>query len=113
MAKANKYAQAAFEVLTEMGGGPVRSKELSDAVHASGKVEESKYSYHYILKGCKDDPRFDTSVRGRIGLAEPAPVEDEVEVSDTPAENFGAENEEPNENMLPPADQVSAWGKPF
>jgi len=109
MAKVNKYAEAAFETLTELGGGPVRSKELADAVHKSGRVEESKYSYHYILKACKDDSRFDTSTRGRVAFA--TAVEKVEEISDTPAENLAEVVEEvPVSEPLGEPQEVKTWG---
>lgn len=131
MVKANKYAQAAFEVLTEMGGGePIRSGDLVKQVYEKTDIEEGKYTYHYILKACKEDSRFDTSQRGRIGLAAEGAVgvdtsmEEEVseeytteevdEVLDTPGQNFLAgEDQTPSTQEIGEASPVSSWGKSF
>jgi hypothetical protein len=86
MAKKNKvYADAVKSVLTELGGGPIRSQDLVKAVLERGIVEDGKYVYHYLLKAARDNSdTFDTSKRGFIALNTGAPaavaVEDSEEV---------------------------------
>ena len=67
----NKYAVAAKVALEEVGGGPLRSKQLFDLMVEKGMIPNEKNVYNYVLKACKESPDFDTSARGRIGLAKP------------------------------------------
>lgn len=115
MAKSNKYADAAFEVLSEMGGGPVRSKELVEAVQEKGDLPDTKYFYHYVLKACKEDERFDTSERGRIGLA----LQDMVGGIVGTASPLPGETEETSETSevgacsLPAPERITRFGAEF
>lgn len=62
------YAEAIRTVLAEFNGGPVRSKDLVDAILAKGLVPNGKYAYNSILKVARDSNEFETT-HGKVSLA--------------------------------------------
>jgi hypothetical protein len=80
MSRNSKYIDAAVEVLQELGGGPVASKVLIDAIVDKGLLPNRKYLYHNVLKRVRESNLFDTSKRGYVSLVQPqeqpAPVEE-------------------------------------
>lgn len=69
MARESKYVTAAAQVLDELGGGPVPSKTLIDAIVEKGLLEDRKYLYHNVLRKVRESDLFDTSKRGFVSLA--------------------------------------------
>ena len=65
----SKYVQAATTVLEEVGGGPIRSKELVAKIVEKGLLEDRPHLYHNILHRVREDEAFDTSKRGYVSLA--------------------------------------------
>jgi len=89
MPRSSKYVEAAREVLTELGGGPVPSRTLIDAIVEKGLLEPRKYLYHNVLRKVRESDEFDTSQRGFVALAgdgarAPAAAT-EVPVADVPS----------------------------
>ncbi len=66
-AKSN-YIEAAIAVLTELGGGPISSKDLVKATQERGLIGTTQYVYHNFLRKLRDSNLFDTSARGQISL---------------------------------------------
>lgn len=69
MSRNSKYEQVVVDVLTELGGGPVPSRTLVQAIVDKGLLEDRKYLYHNVLNRVRRSPLFDTSVRGMVSLA--------------------------------------------
>jgi len=65
----SKYVQAATTVLEEIGGGPIRSKELVAKIVEKGLLKDRPHRYHNILHRVREDEAFDTSKRGYVSLA--------------------------------------------
>lgn len=92
------YIEAALTVLQELGGGPISTKTLVAAAHEHELIGDGKWVYHNLARCVRNSDLFDTSVRGRISLAEKpttpgamdvpaepvAPVEEAVEEAPTP-----------------------------
>jgi len=73
----SNYIEAALEVLTELGGGPLSSKDLVKIVQERGLVNsERKYVYHNFLRKVRESDLFDTSVRGQVSLSKESLVEE-------------------------------------
>ena len=69
MARArSNYIEAGITVLTELGGGPISSKDLVKATQERGLIGTTQYVYHNFLRKLRDSNLFDTSVRGLISL---------------------------------------------
>jgi hypothetical protein len=66
-AKSN-YIEAAIQVLTELGGGPLSSKDLVKAAQERGLIGTTQYVYHNFLRKVRESNLFDTSIRGQIVL---------------------------------------------
>jgi hypothetical protein len=64
----SNYIEAAFQILTELGGGPLSSKDLVKIAQERGLVGTTTYVYHNFLRKVRDSSLFDTSVRGQISL---------------------------------------------
>lgn len=62
------YIDAAVQVLTELGGGPISSKDLVKAAQERGLIGTTQYVYHNFLRKVRDNAQFDTSIRGQISL---------------------------------------------
>ncbi len=62
------YIDAAIKVLTELGGGPISSKDLHKATEERGLIGTTKYVYHNFLRKVRGSELFDTSIRGQISL---------------------------------------------
>lgn len=96
----SNYVEAARTVLTELGGGPMPSRDLVAAAQERGLLPEGKWTYHNFLRKIRESGEFDTSVRGEValmGAAAAAPVAPEAEVpAPMPAEQ---EVEFVNENL--------------
>ena len=72
----SNYISAAREVLEELGGGPMASKDLVAAAQERGLVGEGKWVYHNFLRKIRESSEFDTSQRGKVALAQTsAPAE--------------------------------------
>lgn len=94
----SNYAVAARKVLTELGGGPIPSRDLVAAARERGLLPEGKWVYHNFLRKLRESDEFDTSVRGEISFAGVVPVAPqpmpEAEVpAPMPAEEEGFVNE--------------------
>lgn len=84
MARArSNYIDAAVQVLEELGGGPLSSKDLVKAAQERGLIGTTQYVYHNFLRKVRESDLFDTSVRGQVSLTAPGsgPIAEE-----TPAE---------------------------
>ena len=88
MARNSKYVDAAFQVLEELGGGPVPSKTLIDAIVEKGLLEDRKYLYHNVLRKVRESGLFDTSKRGFVSLT---PETDEASSEKVTAEQVVVE----------------------
>lgn len=78
----SNYVEAARTVLTELGGGPISSKDLVAAAQERGLISgEKKWIYHNFLRKIRESEEFDTSRRGYVSLAA-APAE--VPVAEAP-----------------------------
>jgi hypothetical protein len=64
----SNYIEAAFQILTELGGGPLSSKDLVKIAQERGLVGTTTYVYHNFLRKVRDSSLFDTSIRGQISL---------------------------------------------
>lgn len=64
----SNYIEAALQILTELGGGPLSSKDLVKIAQERGLVGTTTYVYHNFLRKVRDSSLFDTSVRGQISL---------------------------------------------
>lgn len=71
MARNSKYIDAALAVLQELGGGPIESKILIQAIVDKGLLPNRKYLYHNVLRKIRESNLFDTSTRGAVSLAQP------------------------------------------
>ena len=110
MPKNSKYVDAAFQVLDELGGGPVSSNTLIRKIVEKGLLEDRKYLYHNVLRKVRESDLFDTSKRGFVSLtpetvsegeANEQVVAETLEVSDA----FETETEE-----VPAAESLSGPG---
>lgn len=70
----SNYIEAARQVLTELGGGPMASRDLVAAAQERGLVGEGKWVYHNFLRKIRESDEFDTSVRGQVSLFDGAPA---------------------------------------
>ncbi len=81
-AKSN-YIEAGLQVLTELGGGPIRSKDLVRAAEERGLIGTTPYVYHNFLRKLRESDMFDTSTRGHVSLAPGSgPVAEEIPGTD-------------------------------
>jgi hypothetical protein len=62
------YEEAGLQVLEELGGGPISSKDLVAAAQERGLLPEGKFTYHNFLRRVRLSEKFDTSQRGYISL---------------------------------------------
>ena len=69
MARQSKYVEVAVQVLTELGGGPIPSRTLIDAIVDKGLLPQREYLYHNVLRKVRESDLFDTSKRGYVSLA--------------------------------------------
>lgn len=102
MPRSSKYVEAAREVLTELGGGPVPSRTLIDAIVEKGLLEPRKYLYHNVLRKVRESDEFDTSQRGFVALAGGGTKTPAAEMSDEPA----AATEVPVAGVPSPSPQI-------
>jgi hypothetical protein len=65
----SNYIEAARQVLGELGGGPVASRDLVAAAQERGLVGNGKWVYHNFLRKIRETDEFDTSKRGYVALA--------------------------------------------
>ena len=63
------YVEAAREVLDELGGGPISSRDLVAAAQERGLVGNGTWVYHNFLRKIREDEKFDTSKRGYVALS--------------------------------------------
>jgi hypothetical protein len=70
----SKYLKAAYLALEALGGGPITSGTLINAIVENNLLENRKCLYHNVLRRVRQSELFDTSTRGWVSLA-PAPVE--------------------------------------
>jgi hypothetical protein len=75
----SNYIEAALQILTELGGGPLSSKDLVKIAQERGLIGTTQYVYHNFLRKVRDSSLFDTSVRGQIGLVPEGTVEEVAE----------------------------------
>lgn len=77
----SNYIEAARAVLSELGGGPISSRDLVSAAQERGLVGDGKWVYHNFLRKVRESREFNTSERGFVSLAgtenlgTPAPVQ--------------------------------------
>lgn len=64
----SNYIEAGITVLTELGGGPISSKDLVKATQERGLIGTTQYVYHNFLRKLRDSNLFDTSIRGQVSL---------------------------------------------
>lgn len=75
----SNYNEIAQQVLTELGGGPLASRDLVAAAQERGLLGDGKWVYHNFLRELRSSANFDTSVRGQVSLfAEGAAAKQEV-----------------------------------
>jgi len=75
----SNYIEAAMTILTELGGGPISSKDLVKIAQERGLVGTTTYVYHNMLRKIRESNLFDTAERGQVSLASAAtPVVEEV-----------------------------------
>lgn len=95
----SNYLAAAKEVLNELGGGPIASRDLVAAAQERGLIGDGKWVYHNMLRRIRESDEFDTSRRGYVALAgdtaPPVTEEPTVEVAKptNPAPTFEADEE--------------------
>lgn len=123
----SKYVEAAQAALKELGGGPIPSSVLIDAIVESKLLPPREYLYHNVLRRVRQSELFDTSVRGQVALAavpaeqvEPpaeqaeAPVEEAelLVVDKLTSEPIGTLGSEPVETSVEPEveDALKRWG---
>ena len=75
----SNYIEAAMQILTELGGGPLSSKDVVKIAQEMGLVGTTTYVYHNMLRKIRESSLFDTSVRGQVSLTSTSdPVVEEV-----------------------------------
>ena len=74
----SNYIEAALQILTELGGGPLTSKDLVKIAQERGLVGTTTYVYHNMLRKVRESSLFDTSVRGQVGLRPGAKTPDAI-----------------------------------
>ncbi len=75
----SNYIEAALQILTELGGGPLSSKDLVKIAQERGLVGTTTYVYHNMLRKIRESSLFDTSVRGQVSLtSSTSPAVEEV-----------------------------------
>lgn len=79
----SNYIEAALQILTELGGGPLSSKDVVKIAQERGLVGTTTYVYHNMLRKIRESSLFDTSVRGQVSLT--STTEPVVEVADAMA----------------------------
>lgn len=79
----SNYIEAALQILTELGGGPLSSKDVVKIAQERGLVGTTTYVYHNMLRKIRESSLFDTSVRGQVRLT--STTEPVVEVADAMA----------------------------
>lgn len=65
----SNYIEAARQVLGELGGGPISSRDLVAAAQERGLVGNGNWVYHNFLRKVRDTEEFDTSRRGYVAFA--------------------------------------------
>jgi len=101
MVKNSKYVEVAFQVLDELGGGPVPSKTLVDVIIEKGLLEDRKWLYHNVLQKVRGSELFDTSKRGFVSLASQNEAADNEEVNENQASEEMLAEEESSDNESP------------
>ena len=67
----SNYIESAMSILTELGGGPISSKDLVKIAQERGLVGTTTYVYHNMLRKIRESSLFDTTVRGQVSLLIP------------------------------------------
>jgi len=67
----SNYIEAGMSILTELGGGPISSKDLVKIAQERGLVGTTTYVYHNMLRKIRESSLFDTTVRGQVSLLIP------------------------------------------
>ena len=75
----SNYIEAALQILTELGGGPLSSKDLVKIAQERGLIGTTQYVYHNFLRKVRDSNLFDTAIRGQISLRPGASTPDAIE----------------------------------
>lgn len=65
----SNYIEAARQVLDELGGGPISSRDLVAAAQERNLIGNGKWVYHNFLRKLRESDEFDTSTRGQVSLA--------------------------------------------
>jgi len=94
MSRNSKYVDVAFQVLEELGGGPISSKALVKIIVEKGLLEDRKYLYHNVLRKIRQSELFDTSERGVVKVAQINQAPDQAGV--------------PSGNLLPNEEEFGA-----
>ncbi len=111
MPKNSKYVEAAFQVLDELGGGPISSRVLIAAIVEKGLLEDRKYLYHNVLRKVRESDLFDTSKRGFVSLAPETVSEEDDGVEQVVAETLEVSDAfETGTEEVPAAESFSGPG---
>lgn len=68
----SNYIEAARQVLGELGGGPIASRDLVAAAQERGLVGNGTWVYHNFLRKVRESAEFDTTKRGYVSMFEGA-----------------------------------------
>ena len=69
----SNYIEAARQVLGELGGGPISSRDLVAAAKERGLVGNGTWVYHNFLRKIRESDEFDTTRRGYVAMFDGAP----------------------------------------
>jgi hypothetical protein len=84
----SNYIEAARQVMGELGGGPISSRDLVAAAQERGLVGNGTWVYHNFLRKVRESDEFDTSRRGYVAMPDGAPPMAEP-VAEVVAPDFG------------------------
>jgi hypothetical protein len=101
----SNYIEAARQVLGELGGGPIASRDLVAAAQERGLIGNGTWVYHNFLRKVRDTDEFDTSRRGYVSLADlGAPAIAEEPVAEAAPPVLGEVPVNPEVEMAPEAE---------
>jgi hypothetical protein len=98
----SNYVEAARQVLGELGGGPIASRDLVAAAQERGLIGNGTWVYHNFLRRVRVEDEFDTSRRGYVALANTeAPAVAEEAVAEVATPDFTEAPVNPEVEMAP------------